>query len=109
VHVRQDGIGRYSRDVESTVYFCVLEALQNTAKYASASGATVALSQQNGTLSFEVADDGVGFDPGSGTGMGLTNMRDRIDAVSGDLELDSSPGAGTVVRGSVPAHATAGS
>ena len=62
VSVHGDGLSRYSREVEAAVYFSVLEALQNSAKYAEATSATVALSTNNGSLTFEVRDDGQGFD-----------------------------------------------
>ncbi len=58
IAVHSNGIGRYPRDVEAAVYFTVLEALQNAAKYAEASSAEVILTEQNGDLRFEVRDDG---------------------------------------------------
>ena len=61
--VKADTIGRYPPELEAAVYFSCLEALQNVAKYADASSATVTLTQSNGHLTFEVADDGSGFDP----------------------------------------------
>ena len=64
ISVETDGVERYPQDVEAAVYFCALEALNNLAKYAGASRATVALSQTNGTLTFAVSDDGVGFSVG---------------------------------------------
>ncbi len=63
VLVNADGIGRYSRDAETTLYFCILEALQNTAKYAQASLTTVTLNHAGSTLAFTVTDDGTGFNP----------------------------------------------
>ena len=60
--VRSDGAGRYSQETEAAVYFCVLEALNNVAKYSGASRAEVSLSQTNGELRFSVTDDGAGFD-----------------------------------------------
>jgi signal transduction histidine kinase len=101
--VDSDGIGRYPREVEGAVYFCCLEALQNTAKHAS--GATlVAISlEHHGALRFEVRDDGAGFDPDrASAGAGLSNMRDRIAALGGELTVTSRPGEGVAVRGSVP-------
>jgi signal transduction histidine kinase len=53
-------------------------------------------------LRFEVRDDGGGFDGDSPRGVGLTNMRDRVTAVGGDLSVASEPGRGVVVAGSVP-------
>jgi signal transduction histidine kinase len=105
VEVEHDGIGRYAQEVEAAVYFCVLEALQNVAKYANASSARVRLSEPNGTLTFAVTDDGTGFDPGTTPlGTGLQGMRDRLEALGGALTVASSPGSGTTVTGAIPAR-----
>ncbi|MDP9330180.1 MAG: histidine kinase [Actinomycetota bacterium] len=97
------GIGRYPPEVEAAVYFCSLEALQNVAKYAHASQASIKLTQINGSLTFEVTDDGDGFDQASiGYGTGLQGMADRLDALGGTLEIRSAPGEGTAVTGRVP-------
>jgi signal transduction histidine kinase len=104
VTVEADEIGRFPQDVEATVYFCTLEALNNVAKYAEASQATVRLSNGDGELRFEVADDGRGFDPAvAGYGTGLQGMADRIAAQGGELEVRSAPGAGTTIAGTVHA------
>jgi signal transduction histidine kinase len=103
VTVESDGVGRYAQEIEAAVYFCCLEALQNIAKYAEARAAIIRLSNGAETLTFEVADDGRGFDPAStGYGTGLQGMADRLDALGGTLEVRSSPGAGTTVVGRVP-------
>jgi signal transduction histidine kinase len=96
-------IGRFPRDVEAAVYFTVLEALQNTAKYAAASSVEVRLSEENGDLRFEVLDDGVGFDTSQvSKGAGLNGISDRMDIVGGSWEIESSSGSGTTLKGSVP-------
>jgi signal transduction histidine kinase len=101
--IEADEVGRYSRDVEATVYFCTLEALNNVAKYARASRAVVRLAQRNGDLTFQVEDDGVGFDPSStGYGTGLQGIADRLDAIGGALEIATAPGEGTTVLGRLP-------
>jgi signal transduction histidine kinase len=106
VDVDAVGLGRFPADVEATVYFCTLEALQNVAKYAGTDRTTIRLSQSNGSLSFEVLDDGNGFDPDQvATGSGLQGMADRLAAVGGSLEIRSAPGHGTTVAGSVPVSA----
>jgi signal transduction histidine kinase len=103
VEIHADGIGRYPREAEAAVYFCVLEALQNTAKYARASRATVGLSSPDGHLEFTVADDGDGFDTATAThGTGLQGMADRLAAVGGALHVRSQPGHGATISGGLP-------
>lgn len=102
--VDAQGLGRYPPDVEATVYFCCLEALQNAAKHAG-EGATVTVRVRasEGSLSFDVADDGSGFDAVNGrAGVGMTNMRDRVGALGGSLRVDSEQGTGTTVSGTIP-------
>jgi signal transduction histidine kinase len=103
VTVDADGIGRYPQEAEAAAYFCVLEALQNVAKYAEAEAVTVRLGEVDGELVFSVTDDGNGFDPDTTRpGSGLQNMRDRLEALGGRLEIRSTPGEGTIVLGRVP-------
>ena len=84
VAVRSDGFRRYPQDVETAVYFSVLEALQNVAKYAEATSVEVSLDEQPGAVRFAVHDDGRGFDPGGiGYGTGLQGIADRLGAVEG--------------------------
>jgi signal transduction histidine kinase len=103
VSVEADGVGRFSQDAEAAVYFCTLEALQNVAKYAKATRATVHLRREDGHLAVEVVDDGVGFDPkAKGFGTGMQGMADRLAALGGELVVISSPGEGTSITGRVP-------
>ena len=102
VRLDANGSGDYPSEIEAAVYFCCLEALQSIAKYASANEAIIRLGRSNGDLTFEVVDDGRGFDPASVGGSGLTNMHDRVEAVGGTLEIQSEPGIGTTVTGRVP-------
>jgi signal transduction histidine kinase len=105
VTIEVDGIGRYSQEAEAAVYFSCLEALQNVAKYAEASAATIRLAQTNGQLTFEVHDDGRGFDPTAvSRGTGLQGIADRLAALGGTVEIRSAPGEGTTVSGIVPAE-----
>lgn len=107
-----DGVGRYDSDVEAAVYFCCVEAMQNAGKYAG-DDARVTVSLRNGTdhngtarLRFEVHDDGPGFDvEAAGEGHGFVNMRDRLGAIDGTLDIESGPGCGTSIRGSIPVPA----
>jgi signal transduction histidine kinase len=106
VLLEADQVGRYPQDAESTVYFCALEALQNVAKHARASRATVRLSGAGDVLEFSVSDDGAGF-PAAGArhGSGLQGMSDRLAAHGGTLAVSSQPGQGTTITGRLPAAA----
>ncbi len=101
-----ESLGRYSQAVESAVYFCVLEALNNVAKYANATRASVRLHATDDALTFEVRDDGIGFrTEAAGFGTGLQGMADRLEAIDGRLEVTSAPGRGTTVSGLITARA----
>jgi signal transduction histidine kinase len=97
-------VERYPPEVESAVYFCMLEGVQNATKHAE--GATRAVIRLDGStrgeLRFELHDDGAGAPDGAITpGAGITNMHDRLAAIGGDLMVSSSE-AGTIVRGRAP-------
>jgi signal transduction histidine kinase len=103
VRVEADGIDRYPQEIETAVYFCTLEALQNAAKYADAGRITVRLAQDDGELVLSVRDDGRGFDPSvTPLGAGLQNMSDRLAALGGTLIVRSRAGAGTTIEGRIP-------
>ncbi|CAN5416576.1 hypothetical protein BH18ACT1_BH18ACT1_02630 [soil metagenome] len=96
-------VGRYTSDIEASVYFCVLEALQNAAKHAPRATVAIRLWEEGGSLWFEVADDGPGFEGAAKTdGQGFVNMSDRLGALGGRVMWTSSPGAGVRVAGTVP-------
>jgi signal transduction histidine kinase len=99
-----DAVGRYAPELESAVYFVVLEALQNVAKHAhGARHVDVRLHDEGGELRFSIRDDGPGADPAElERGAGITNMRDRMAAAGGMLTVTSRRGLGTQVRGRVP-------
>jgi signal transduction histidine kinase len=87
--------------VELAAYFVVSEALTNVAKYSSASRATVAVFQDNGSLEVEVNDDGVGGAEME-RGTGLRGLAARLESIDGRLDVESRPGHGTAVRASIP-------
>jgi signal transduction histidine kinase len=102
--VEEMELDRYPPEVEETVYFCCLEALQNAAKHAGAGArATVGAWGEQGALLFEVVDDGAGFEEHAKLrGAGLTDMSDRLGALGGRLTVSSQPGGGTRVSGTIP-------
>ena len=98
-----ENLTRYPTEVESAVYYCCREALQNALKHSGVTSAlTIHLLDDGKDLLFEVRDDGVGFAESGNEGAGIHNMRDRIAAVDGNVEITSTPGHGTVVAGRVP-------
>jgi len=107
VGVDDGGVGRLPRTVEAAIYFCAMEAVQNAIKHAGdGAHVTITLAQDRRCARFAIADDGVGMaEPESADGDGLIGMRDRIGAVGGELEIVSSPGVGTTVRGTIPLDA----
>ena len=97
-------ITRYPAEVESAVYYCCLEAIQNATKHGGPDvKVSVTLLDDGDELRFEVTDDGTGFDPADAHGgMGLQNIRDRVGAIEGRVSFISAVGAGTVVAASIP-------
>ena len=103
VTIEAAGVGRYPREIEAAVYFCVLEALQNTAKYAHAAAARVTVGQDGHYLVFTVTDDGQGFDPATTPmGTGVQGISDRLSALGGTSDITSAPGHGTQITGRIP-------
>jgi signal transduction histidine kinase len=106
VDVIADGVGRFPPEVEAAVYFSCLEALQNVAKYSSASRAVISLAEVDGELRFEVEDDGSGFEVSTTSyGTGLQGIADRLDALGGRIDVRSTPGSGTTITGVLPLSA----
>jgi signal transduction histidine kinase len=103
VVLEAERVERYSPDLESAVYFCALEALQNVAKHARASQAVIRLSGSEDGLEFSISDDGAGL-PATGlrAGSGLQGMADRLAAHGGTLDVRSEPGQGTTISGRLP-------
>ena len=87
--------------VEAAAYFVTAESLTNVAKYANASAARVELGVEHGVLRLDVSDDGAGGADLSG-GTGLRGLRDRVEALDGQLNVLSLPGEGTTVSAEIP-------
>ncbi|WP_448003201.1 histidine kinase [Agromyces bauzanensis] len=96
---------RYSDDVETTAYYVVREALANIAKHANASHASVGLARTDGRLRIAITDDGCGIDPptaGSPSHGGLANIRDRVAALRGSMDVVANGPTGTSVLVELP-------
>ena len=97
-------VGRFDRTLETTVYFCCSEALQNIDKHASGAEVTVSLDYDDARgLTLRITDDGPGFDAATAhQSRGLVNMADRVGSAGGALRVESTPGHGTVITASFP-------
>jgi PAS domain S-box-containing protein len=93
--------------VEINLYRIVQESLHNIHKHADAGKVAVVLERRGDRVVLAVEDDGRGFEPHAasvreGSGMGLLSMRERAALIGGDLDIESSPGAGTTIYARVP-------
>jgi signal transduction histidine kinase len=100
---------RLPPELETAVFRAVQEALVNISRHASADSVLIQGSLENGVLSIEIEDDGVGFDeavvvrsPDSLRGVGLLGMRERIEIFGGTVTIDAAPGEGTRLELAVP-------
>lgn len=93
---------RFAEDVEGAAYFVICEALTNVVKHSGAQGTDIRLSTTPGHLSVQVYDDGAGFAPKDPPGSGLTNLRDRVEALGGRFSVETGPGRGTRVLADLP-------
>jgi signal transduction histidine kinase len=92
---------RLPAPTEAAAYFLVSEALANVAKYAHATGVRVSVVHLAGRVCVDIDDDGVGGADAS-RGSGLRGLTDRVQALDGELELESPPGRGTHVHAEIP-------
>lgn len=91
-------------DARRHLFLAFKEAAHNVIKHAHATEVRVALVVDVAGVSLEVADNGVGMTaaPGGGMGNGLRNMRERMQAAGGTIEMETAPGQGTRIRLRVP-------
>jgi signal transduction histidine kinase len=92
---------RFDDRIETAAYFVASEALANAVKHAHASSLRIVAARHNGSLTLAVHDDGIGG-ARTGAGTGLAGMADRVAALGGSLEVESPPGAGTVITVELP-------
>jgi signal transduction histidine kinase len=86
---------RIPEKLEILVYRCVYELVNNAIKHSQASNINVQLVLHEDRVSLTVQDDGRGFDPATtGAGMGLENLRTRLAAFKGTMDITSAPGEG---------------
>ena len=93
--------GELPEDIELAAYFIVSESLTNASKYAAAGNVSIRVALDGSALVLEIADDGRGGANAAG-GTGLHGLADRVDALGGEFEVHSPPGAGTRVSARLP-------
>ncbi len=100
----EEHAGDFAPELEAPLYFCCLEAVQNATKHGGpGTHISIRLYADANELHLDVSDDGPGFDVAAAhDGVGLRNMRDRLAAVHGHLDIDSQAGGGTTVAAAVP-------
>ena len=107
----QGDLDGLSEEVNITLYRLAQECLTNVAKHAQATSVTIVLARvggaesDGGEIRFSFEDNGCGFDPGRRRqGLGLVGLRERVEALGGNFDLQSAPGQGVRVRASIPAR-----
>jgi len=97
---------RFDLQKETIIYRVITESINNTMKHAQASVITITLTKENDKLQIMYQDDGKGFDAEriihDKKGLGLFNMKNRIEAVNGSYLIESSPTSGTEIRIQIP-------
>jgi PAS domain S-box-containing protein len=101
------GLGRFSQQIETTVFRIVQEALTNVHRYSGSQTVTIRVAPQDGHVLVEVSDQGCGLHstrPGrkARLGVGIAGMRERVKQLNGVFEMESRPGHGTTVRAVLP-------
>jgi signal transduction histidine kinase len=98
---------RFPDEVEGGAFFFMTEGIANVLKHSRAQEAAIALRLDDGHLTIEVSDQGVGFDPEARSGNGLAGLTDRITALGGSMQIDSEPGKGTSLHAVLPVEGRA--
>ena len=103
-NIESDRMLKLRMDDRRNLFLVYKEALNNISKYAQATHVAISLHYRSGQIELNVTDNGVGFDVAAATdeGNGLTNMNRRAGALSGNLNISSSPQNGTQITLTFP-------
>lgn len=104
IQVIDEGVGRSTDAIEAAIHFCAREAIQNAAKHAGLGAeVTVTIGHSDHAIRLTVSDSGTGIPPdGDHHGTGIIGMRDRIEAVGGQLQIVAPQGQGLSVHATIP-------
>jgi signal transduction histidine kinase len=96
---------RFDPEVEACLYFCGVQAIQNVMRHAGNAPSVLRLRLDGDAVRFELTDRGPGFTMGNGAGgRGTQILLDRLQALDGELAIESRPGEGTAVTGTIPLY-----
>jgi two-component system, NarL family, sensor histidine kinase UhpB len=103
LHYKKSSRTKIEPYIEVMLYRIVQEQLNNILKYAKASEAVITLVINSNTILMSITDNGIGFDPSKKkNGIGLKNIKTRVQYYSGDVKIHASPGKGCAIEISVP-------
>lgn len=92
-----------SDDVKLNIYRIIQEQVNNIVKHAKADMLSVVLETKGDHLRLEISDDGQGFDVNKRrSGVGISNMMNRIESFNGRMKIESNPGRGTMIEATIP-------
>jgi signal transduction histidine kinase len=101
VQIRVELAGPIAEPAEVAAYYVVAESLTNATRHAEASSVDIDVTTKESELTLSIRDDGVGG-ADSSKGSGLIGLIDRVEALGGDLWIQSPPGGGTALRVTIP-------
>ena len=106
---------QFSPAVTTTLFRIVQEAVSNIVRHAGAGSVTIVLQPNEATVSLKIEDDGRGFDPGHAARdavesqrLGLLGIRERVELLGGQVQIESAPEKGTRLQVSIPMGGTGG-
>ncbi|RYY94129.1 MAG: hypothetical protein EOO11_18490 [Chitinophagaceae bacterium] len=93
---------RLDPQLEAVLYRVIQECVNNVIRHSGADRLDISILREPGELIASVEDNGRGFEPDDSGGMGLRNIRTRVEYLKGEVEFDTHPGRGTVVSIRIP-------
>ncbi|MCL6220267.1 tetratricopeptide repeat-containing sensor histidine kinase [Zunongwangia pacifica] len=102
----EEAINKLPKKLQVVLFNMIKELTTNAVKHAKANQVMIQLndSPEDKSLFLMYEDDGIGFAPNNSEGIGLKNLKSRIEELQGNLSIDSSPGKGTVISIHIPKH-----